>query len=150
MKVSLTAATVERGRLFNYGGAAACLVIVSQVLQLSALSLSLQIAVVAAAVVVLGFIAFAAINEIHLSLGEGSYPHFLLIAHKRIGICVQVIGCSSFRRHDWRFVVPSFADCRIRLRCVCATSDPIHGGRVSGTRFVVVFGVWTGGQNAAD
>lgn len=90
LRLSQSPASMERYRLFGYSSAAVLLVIVVQLLQVPSLSLSLHVALVAAAVGMPLFIMQAYVLEIYLSLGEASYAHAIFNLYRPLSITIQV------------------------------------------------------------
>lgn len=80
-------------RNFSFGSAAACLVVLSQIIQVGANEQSLEISVIAAAIGMPLWVAIGIIYEFYISLGKRSYPHFRSeLVQKLLAVVIFLAG----------------------------------------------------------
>jgi hypothetical protein len=84
-------------RNLSFGGAAACLVILSQIIQVGAKDEALEISVVGAAVGIPLWIAVGSIHEFFIALGKRSYPFLRKKGlQNAVGGVMFFAGCALF------------------------------------------------------
>ena len=85
-------AQLHLSRNLSLGAAAACLILLSQILTIGAKDLALEVSVIAAAIGMPLWIMLAVVCEVYISLGEDIYPHIRNKWVQRIYIWILLLA----------------------------------------------------------